>query len=84
MAVDTLIRFTQDEIEYAHQTSMLKAELDWQDGIAYAERKGRREGHNEGRSEASLDIARNLKGMGMPISQIAKGTGLSTETISQL
>jgi predicted transposase YdaD len=37
-----------------------------------------------GRNEASLDIARNLKGMGLSISQIAEGTGLSTETIAQL
>jgi predicted transposase/invertase (TIGR01784 family) len=84
MAVDTLIHFTQDEIEYAHQTSMLKAELDWQSGIAEAEYRGISKGHNEGRSEASLDIARNLKRMGLSISQIAEGTGLSTETISQL
>jgi hypothetical protein len=76
MAVDTLIHFTQDEIEYAHQTSMLKAELDWQDGIAYAERKGR--------NEADLDYARKMKADNMSISQISKYTGLSSETIAQL
>ncbi|MDR2718366.1 MAG: Rpn family recombination-promoting nuclease/putative transposase [Treponema sp.] len=76
MAVDTLIHFTQDEIEYAHQTSLLKGELDWRCGMREAECKGR--------NEASLDIARNLKGMGLSISQIAEGTGLSTEAIAQL
>jgi predicted transposase YdaD len=38
----------------------------------------------EGRNEASLGIARNLKGMGLSVSQIAEGTGLSIETITQL
>jgi predicted transposase/invertase (TIGR01784 family) len=84
MAVDTLIHFTQDEIEYAHQTSLLKGELDWQSGIADAERKGHREGHKEGRSEADLDYARRMKADNMSISQISKYTGLSSETIAQL
>jgi predicted transposase/invertase (TIGR01784 family) len=80
MAVETLVNITKDEIEFARMTTLLKSELDWQSRMANAECKGR----NEGRSEASLDIARNLKRMGLPISQIAEGTGLSTETISQL
>jgi predicted transposase/invertase (TIGR01784 family) len=84
MAVETLVNITKDEIEYARMTTLLKSELDWQSRMANAEFKGRSEGRNEGRSEASLDIARNLKGMGLSISQIARGTGLSTETISQL
>jgi len=76
MAVETLGTFTQSELEYIRETTRLKGELDWQCDLVEA----RREGHNE----ASLDIARNLKGMGLPISQIAAGTGLSTETIAQL
>ncbi|WP_461257106.1 hypothetical protein [Treponema sp. R80B11-R83G3] len=43
-----------------------------------------RDAKNEGRKEEKLDIARNLKGMGLSISQIAEGTGLSPETIAQL
>jgi predicted transposase/invertase (TIGR01784 family) len=100
MAVKTLGTFTQNELEYMRQTSLIMAELDRNTDIAYAKerglkagiRKGRREGRNEGlieglnkgRDKASLDIARNLKGMGLSISQIAEGTGLSTETITQL
>jgi predicted transposase/invertase (TIGR01784 family) len=88
MAVDTLVNVTKDEIEYARMTTLLKSELDWQSREVNAKREGRNEGRNEGRdegrNEACLDIARNLKGMGLPISQIAEGTGLSTETISQL
>jgi hypothetical protein len=38
MAVDTLIHFTQDEIEYARQTSLLKGELNWQARMVGAKR----------------------------------------------
>ncbi|WP_461253711.1 nuclease/transposase family protein [Treponema sp. R8-4-B8] len=76
MAVDTLINITKDEIEYARMTTLIKSELDWRSGMADAEDKGRK--------KASLDIARNLKGMGLSISQIAEGTGLSPETIAKL
>ena len=38
----------------------------------------------QGREEEKLEIARNLKMMGLPISQIAEGTGLLLETIEQL
>jgi len=46
--------------------------------------EGLAKGHDEGRNEASLEIARNLKKMGLPITQIADGTGLSIETIEQI
>ena len=80
MAVETLGTFTQNEIDYIRQTTLIKSELDWRSGMADAEKKGR----NEGQNKASLDIARNLKGMGLSISQIAEGTGLSPETIAGL
>jgi len=76
MAVETLSNITQDEIEYARLSNLIKSELDWRTGLYEAEHKGR--------NEASFDIARNLKKMGLSISQIAEGTGLSVETIAQL
>jgi predicted transposase YdaD len=76
MAVQTLGKFTQTELEYIRETTRLKGELDLQSKMAWAK--------DEGRDEASLKIARNFKEMGLPISQIAEGTGLSTETIAQL
>jgi predicted transposase/invertase (TIGR01784 family) len=88
MVAETLGTFTQEEIEYARQLSLLKGELDWQSGMAHAKDSGREEGRIEGREEgfakASLNIARNLKNMGLSISQIVEGTGLSTETVTQL
>jgi len=80
MALDTLANITQDEIEYARLCNLIKSELDYRTGMV----ESRREGLAEGRNEASLDIARNLKGMGLPITQIADGTGLPIETITQL
>ena len=50
--------------------------------------EGRKEGNEEGRVEGSLKekiaIARNLKSMGMSISDISKATGLQEEEIKAL
>jgi len=88
MAVETLGKFTQNEIEYIRQTSLIMGELDWNTEIYEAEQRGHNEGliegRMEGRNEASLEYARKMKADNMSISQISKYTGLSTETISQL
>jgi len=76
MAVETLSNITQDEIEYARMTTLIKSELDWRTGIFEAE--------NKGRNEANLENARKMKADNMPVSQISKYTGLSTEAITQL
>jgi predicted transposase/invertase (TIGR01784 family) len=88
MAVATLGTFTQNEIEYMRQTAEIMAELDYNTAIADATEKakeqGLQRGLEQGQTKASLDIARKMKAMGLPISQIAEGTGLSTETVNQL
>jgi predicted transposase/invertase (TIGR01784 family) len=76
MATNTLCQVTADEEEYARLTSLMKGELDW--------RSSMKDAKCEGRNEASLDIARNLKKMGLPITQIADGTGIPIETIEQM
>jgi len=60
MATNTLCQVTADEKEYALLTSLMKGDLDWRSGMRDAERRG----HNEGRNEASLDIACKMKEMG--------------------
>ena len=92
MALDTLANITQDEVEYARLCNLIKSELDYRTGMVEAEQRGLTKGHdeglakglNEGLNKASLDIARNFKKMGLPITQIADGTGLPIETITQL
>jgi hypothetical protein len=41
-------------------------------------------GKAEGEAKGKLEIARNFKKMGLPVSQIAEGTGLPPETIQEL
>jgi predicted transposase/invertase (TIGR01784 family) len=88
MAVDTLVNVTQDEIEYARMSNLIKSEMDWNTGIIEATQKGLKEGRNEGiiegRKETSLEHARKMKAMGFLAEQIEAVTNLSTETIAQL
>jgi predicted transposase/invertase (TIGR01784 family) len=76
MAVNTLINITQDEIEYARMSTLLKSELDYQSGMENARRKGLAEG--------KLEIARNAMIKGLPIDVIHDITGLDIETLEQL
>jgi len=76
MAVETLSNITQDEIEYARMTTLIKSELDYRTGMFEAK--------SEGRNEANLENARKMKSMGFSTEQIQAVTGLSTETIVQL
>ena len=48
----------------------------------YAE--GRAEGRAEGEQAKALNIARNLKSMGLGVAAIQKATGLSEEEIREL
>jgi len=84
MAVDTLANITQDEIEYARMTTLLKSELDWQSREVGARRKGLREGFAEGHNKANLENAQKMKTMGFLAEQIQAVTGLPMETITQL
>jgi predicted transposase/invertase (TIGR01784 family) len=76
MALDALVNITQDEVEYARMSTLLKSELDWQSREVGARR--------EGRKEASLDIAQKMKTMGFLAEQIQAVTGLPLETIERM
>ena len=62
----------------------LKAYRDIKNSIDTARKEGRVAGRVEGRVEEKIAIARNLKSMGMSISDISKATGLSEEEIKVL
>ena len=53
-------------------------------GRAEGRAEGRTEGREKGRAEGRAEIARNLKAMGMGVSDIAKATGLTCEEIEKL
>jgi predicted transposase/invertase (TIGR01784 family) len=84
MAVETLGTFTQDEIEYARMSTLIKSELDYNTGMFEAKHEGRTEGMAVGRMEEKLDIARKMKKMGDSVEKIQIITGLPIETIEQL
>ena len=54
------------------------------EGWATGLEEGKAEGRAEGRAEALLETARNLKQMGLPISDISKATGLDSQEIKSL
>ena len=51
------------------------------DVLDTAKLEGRAEGRAEGEQTKALDIARNLKSMGLGVADIQKATGLSEEEI---
>ena len=55
-----------------------------EEGKAEGKEEGRVEGRAEGRVEGLLEVACNLKKMGLPIDTIVQSTGLSTEEIDKL
>jgi predicted transposase/invertase (TIGR01784 family) len=55
-----------------------------EEAVAKALEKGREEGREEGMQEKQREIARNLKKLGLPVSDIAAATGLSADEIEQL
>jgi predicted transposase/invertase (TIGR01784 family) len=80
MAVETLGTFTQSELEYIRESSLIKGQLDYQTDMAEARSEGRAEGY----TEKALEIARKMKEMGEPIEKIQTITGLSIESIEQM
>ena len=60
--------------------SSLKYKWDNKNVLDYA----LKEGYEKGEYEKALDIARTFKRMGLPLEDIAKGTGLSIEEIEKL
>ena len=74
--------FTPEELREYEDS--LKTYRDLKNSLDTAEEKGREEGRVEGRVEEKIAIARNLKSMGMSISDISKATSLQEEEIKAL
>jgi predicted transposase/invertase (TIGR01784 family) len=92
MTVSALGSITKNEAEFFRNLSLLKGELDYQDHMTHANKKGLEEGRKvgleegrkEGRKETNLENARKMKTMGFLTEQIQAVTGLSAENIDQL
>jgi predicted transposase/invertase (TIGR01784 family) len=82
--MDAAIQKTNERLDFVSQDKEVlrayhmreMAQIDWNSGINTALEKGR--------SEEKFEIAKNLKRMGLPVTQIAEGTGLDIETIQSL
>jgi len=70
----------QDEEARRAYWSIRKAEHDRVSNLNGA----REEGQEEGRAEKALEVARKMKGKGLPLEEIVDITGLPTETIAEL
>ena len=54
------------------------------EGLLEGRVEGRAEGRAEGEMKGCVEVARNLKKMGLPLDTIIQSTGLSVEEIDQL
>jgi predicted transposase/invertase (TIGR01784 family) len=72
MASEVLISISRDEVERARLVSEYKYEVDTQSKVVQAKR------------EEKLEIARNLRKLGIPVEQIAQATGLTERQINEL
>jgi len=83
-----LSNITQDEIEYARMTTLIKSELDFRSGMNEARKSGLREGmekgRNEGIEEEKFIIAKNLLAEGSTAEFVNRITGLPLEIISTI
>jgi hypothetical protein len=84
MASEVLMTISKDEIERHRLMDEYMGQLDAQSKIGQARREERKKGREEGRGEERQAIARNLKAIGIPIGQIAQGTGLTEARIKEL
>ena len=80
--VAEIATFTPEELREYEDS--LKAYRDIKNSIDTARKEGRVEGRVEGEKRKAIAIARNLKSMGMSISNISNATGLQEEEIKAL
>ena len=81
-----IARFTpQEQREYE---ASKKAYRDIKNSVDTAKREGiaegMKQGMEKGMKQRSLEIARNLLSLGLPVDQITQATGLTEEEIKQL
>jgi predicted transposase/invertase (TIGR01784 family) len=96
MASKVLMTISKDEAERFRLLSEEKYILDTQSKVVHAKRQGeargmkkglaegRTEGMEKGHAEKALEVARKMKAIGRPESEIAEVTGLSPEVIQKL
>jgi len=75
---------SRDYKKFVRWMAITKNRMEFEEKMYRSKQEGLQEGQQKGRAEEKLEIARNLKKMGLPITQITEGTGLPIETIEQM
>jgi hypothetical protein len=87
MAGETILAFTEKEIEWHRNESKLKYELDRRDLIAEVSEKTRKKTRAEDEKKAyrdKLESARKFKAQGYPVKDIAENLGLPEKVVAAL
>lgn len=84
MAGELLMSISQNERERAIFRSRRKFQTDYESDMATARDNGIKEGRKEGRTRQAVETARNALYMNLPVTDIAKLTGLPCEEIERL
>jgi predicted transposase/invertase (TIGR01784 family) len=76
LANDILVNISQDDIQRAHFRSRHMYRMDYNHDMTVR--------YNKGLAEGKAEVARNFLSMGLPIEQVAQGTGLSIADIENI
>ena len=75
----------KDAMDYHHRLGIEEGfQKGLEEGMEKGLEKGKEEGRAEGREEALLEAARKFLELGVPLSDIAKATGLSEDQVKKL
>lgn len=83
-AMDEPERSMYDESLRIYRDSLAVARGEWERGRQEGRLEGRQEGRQQGRVESALEIAKNMKLLGLDIPTICKATRLTQEQIEKL
>ena len=77
-------RMKYDESIKQYRDTIAVMNGQYEEGMAKGMAKGKAEGKSEGERNKALEIAKNLKSMGLPYEQISTVTGLPIDEIKNL
>jgi predicted transposase/invertase (TIGR01784 family) len=80
LSADEIVRHQKDAWDRARQDEEARIRLNRAEGEAIGEARGRADGEARGKAEVALNLLKE----GLPVSMIAKATGLSPEEIESL
>ena len=85
---DDFVKRIHKKVEEANQdaevTEIMTIEEEMKIRYSYGYKEGHSEGRNEGIAQEKREIAKNLKDLGIGLSEIVKSTGLSLEEVEAL